>query len=166
MFTAEPRSIVNFNVVDGVLSAKPVNDQQNVIIAIDLPLAFAYRMIELNCFFTQDVSDDWDPHCLLDVTNGIRNLGGFGRNQVHPAPWTQTIRRNTTGLMAVDFPVPRYIMQAVDGTAPTITFEASNNTADVGAAGTVDFLATFFEYEIEQVQMYPIHFPALVLERS
>ncbi len=167
MFTAQPRAIANFNVQGGVLSAKPLNDQQNVIIAIDLPIQFAYRMIEMNVHFQQDVAGDWDPACLLDVVNGIRNLGGFGRRQLHPGIWVNTIRRNTQGIMAIDFPVPRYIMQAIaPSTAPTITFEASNNTAAAALAGTVDFLATFYEYEIEQVQMYPVHYPTLTLERS
>ncbi len=166
MFTDEPRSIVNFNVFDGTLSAKPVNDTQNIVIAIDLPIAFAYRMIELNCVLFQDVADNWERGVLLDVTNAIRNLQ-TGQRQVHPSNSISTVRRNTTGIWAVDLDVPRYIMQAVQpAVAATITFEASNNNAVVGAAGTINFFASFFEYEIEQAMMYPIHYPRLTLERS
>lgn len=166
MFTAEPRAIVNFNVFNGVVSAKPSNDQQNIVIALDLPFQFAYRMIELTCHVFQDVAGDWSTSTLLDVTNAIRQLEQ-GTVQRHPGTSTIGTRRNVQVFWAIDMTVPRYIMQSTrPGVSPTITFEAGNDNASAGAAGTVNFYASFFEYEIEQVQMYPIHYPALVLERS
>ncbi len=166
MFTAEPRAIITFNIFNGTISAKPVNDTQNLVIALDLPVAFAYRMIELNCVLTQDVANDWERGVFLEATNAIRTLEA-GSVQRHPGNSISTVRRNLTGMWLIDLDVPRYIMQAVrPGIAVTMTFEASNNNATVGAAGVVNFYASFFEYEIEQAIMYPIHYPALTLGRS
>ncbi len=166
MFTGEPRAIVNFSLSSTAISLKPVNDQQNIVVALDLPVAFAYRMIELNCSITQDVADDWNRGVFLEVTNAIRNLA-LGATHRHPGNSISTVRRNTTGMWAIDLDVPRYIMQALRPTvAPVITFEAGNENAAAGTAGTIEFFASFFEYEIEQSVMYPIHYPALTLERS
>lgn len=166
MFTSEPRAMVNFNVFAGTVSAKPVNDQQSVAVAIDLPIAFAYRMIELTCTVSQDVAPDWERGCFLEVTNGIRALEA-GSVQRHATNSIATIRRTTTGMWIVNLDVPRYIIQSVrPQITPTITFEATNNNAGVGAAGVINFFASFFEYEIEQSIMYPVHNPVLTLGRS
>lgn len=166
MFTAEPRAIVNFNVFNGTLSAKPLSDQQNIVVLVDLPLAFAYRMIELNCSISQDVADDWDRGVFLEVTNAIRSLEP-GSVERHPGTNTSLVRRNVTGVWAIDFPVPRYIMQALrPNVAAAMSFEAGNQNAAAGSAGVINFYASFLEYEIEQVQMYPVHFPWLQLQRG
>lgn len=165
MFTAEPRAIVTFRVVQGVVSLKPATDQQNVLVAIDLPFQFAYRMLELNAVLIQNTADDWLAVAMLEITNAIRSLP-LGSVTRHPVPVSQTVRRNTTLLWMADMSVPKYIMQSIaPGIAPTITFEAGNNDTAAATAGTLDFYASFLEYEIEQVQMYPIHYPSLTLER-
>jgi len=50
--------------------------------------------------------------------------------------------------------------------APTITYKASNPNAAVGAAGTVNCLITWLEYDIEQAERYPLFWPTMVYTRT
>ncbi len=166
MFTALPRSVVTFTVQTGVVTAKPINDQQVLLVAIDLPLEFAYRMLELNCSLLQDVATSWEPVAHLEITNGIRNLEQ-GLATRHPTTVVSLPRRAALNMWLTDMVVPSYVMQANrPGIMPTITFEATNVQDPAGAAGTVQFYASFLEYEIEQVQVFPVHSPTLTYGRN
>lgn len=171
--TAIPRAIVTFNILNGVISAKPLNDTAELVISLILDGNFAYRWIELVWSLTQDVAFNWNNRQYLELTNSIRNLE-IGATQHHvvvsddvtvvPGPSERIIARAQQFVSNI----PRYIIQtpAVNPQAtPVITFKASNENVAVGAAGTSNFLASFYEYDIEQVEMYPIHFAALTLER-
>lgn len=171
--TAIPRAIVTFNILNGVISAKPVNDTAELIIGIGLDGNFAYRWIELVWSLTQDVAFNWNSRAYVELTNAIRNLE-ISATQHHvvvlddvtvvPGPSERIIARGQQFVTNI----PRYIIQtpAINAAAtPVVTFKASNENVAVGAAGTTNFLASFYEYDIEQVQMYPIHYAALTLER-
>jgi len=45
-------------------------------------------------------------------------------------------------------------------------YVATNSNVDVGAAGTVNFLATFLEFDIEQAQRFPLHWPFMTYARA
>ncbi len=168
--TAIPRSIVTFNILNGVISAKPLNDTAELIIGLSLEPNFAYRWIDLMWSLDQDAAFDWNNRGYIEITNGIRNLEA-GMTQRHvvvmddvtvvPGPSERIIAR--TG---VD-PVVRYIIQTtqISGSAPIITFKASNETAAAALAGTTNFYCSFYEYDIEQVETYPVHYAQLVLDR-
>ncbi len=173
LFTAIPRSIVTFHILNGVVDAKPVNDQQELIIGLSLDSAFAYRWIDLAFHLSQDVAHDWNARGYLEITNGIRNLE-VGMTQNHVIVMDDIVvvpgaSERLTARTGVD-PVVRYIIQVPPnsplGAAPIITMKASNETAAVGAAGTCNFYASFYEYDIEQVEMYPVHIASLVLSRG
>ncbi len=168
--TAIPRAILTFHLTGGVISAKPLNDTAELIISLDLDANFAYRWIDLFWDLTQDAAFDWNARSYIEITNGIRNLpSGFTLRHpvvndditVVPGPSERIMAR--TG---VD-PVIRYIIQTTvaSGFAPIITFKASNETAAAALAGTTDFYASFYEYDIEQVETFPIHYAQLVLDR-
>ncbi len=170
-YTAIPRAIVTFNILNGVISAKPVNDTAELIISIVLDGNFAYRWVDLAFHLSQDVAFNWNARGYVELTNAIRNLE-ISATQNHvivlddvtvvPGPSERLIAR--TG---VD-PVVRYIIQtpAVDPTAsPVITCKFSNENVAVGAAGTTNFYASFLEFDIEQVEMYPVHYSSMVLQR-
>ncbi len=172
MFTAIPRAIVTFHILNGVIDAKPVNDQQELIIGLSVDSAFAYRWIDLAFHLSQDVAHDWNARGYLELTNAIRNLEP-GMTQNHVVVFDDVVvvpgaTERLTARTGVD-PVVRYIIQvppsSAVGSAPIITFKASNETAAVGAAGTCNFYASFYEYDIEQVEMYPTHYAQLTLHR-
>ncbi len=171
--TAIPRAIVTFSILNGVISIKPVNDQQELIIGISLDGNFAYRWIDLMWSLDQDVAFDWNTRGYLELTNAIRNLE-LGMTLRHvvvlddvtivPGAGERIMAR--TGVDPV--PAMRYIIQtpaAFPASSPIITFKATNQTAAAGVAGTTNFYASFYEYDIEQVEMYQMHYASLTLDR-
>ena len=169
MFTAMPRALVQFHVITGTLSAKPVNDSQELQVIMDLPIEFAYRMVDGILTINQDVANDWENTGYLEVTNAIRGMPP-GQVNRHLITATDTVRFSPAvaqQLSVVD-KLPTYIMQSnrqgVAAGGPD--WRMINLNAGVGAAGTIEFYATFFEYDIEQVQMFPVHFPTLTYARA
>ncbi len=170
-YTAIPRAIVTFHILNGVISAKPLNDTAELIVSIVLPQNFAYRWVDLAFHLSQDVAFDWNARAYVELTNAIRNLEiGMTMNHVVVLDDVTVVPGPTERLMArtgVD-PVVRYIIQtpaANPQASPVITMKASNETAAAGAAGVFNFYASFYEFDIEQVEMYPVHFSTLTLSR-
>ncbi len=171
--TAIPRAIVTFEVNAGVISAKPLDDTAELIIGMSVDFSFAYRWIDLMWSLDVDAAFDWNNRAYLEITNAIRNLGNFTLRHVVvcddvtvvPGPSERIIAR--TGVDPV--PGMRYIMQVIPGSAagagPIITFKASNETAAASLAGTTNFYASMYEYDIEQVETFPIHYAQLTLDR-
>ncbi len=171
--TAMPRAIVTFNILNGVISAKPLNDTQELIIGMTLDGNFAYRMVDINWSLIQDVANDWLNRGYLELTNAIRNLE-LSATQRHVMVFDDLTRIPTpTEMIALRgnetvSDIPRYVIQtpSVNPTAtPVITFKATNNTAAAGAAGTTNFYASFLEFDIEQAERFPIHWPSMTLSR-
>ncbi len=168
--TSLPRAIVNFNILNGTIDAKPVNDQQELIVGMTLPSEFAYRMLDMTVSLIQDVANDWSPRAYFELTNSIRNLE-VGATERHVVIIEDLIRIPTPVEMWIArvpawHALPRYIIQARTQTAtPVITFKATNQNAAVGAAGTINFFVSYFEYDLEQVEMFPVHSPLLVFDR-
>ncbi len=172
--TAVPRAIVTFNILNGTIDAKPVNDQQELIIGMTLDGQFAYRWIDLAFSLIQDVANDWQSRGYVELTNAIRNLEA-GSTQRHVIIFDDLIRIPTPVEMlasrapsALVSDIPRYVIQtpaSSAGASPVITFKATNQAAAVGAAGTCDFYASFYEYDIEQAERFPLHYANLVLQR-
>lgn len=168
--TAMPRALVNFALLSSTVAAKPLNDQHELILSINLPREFAYRMVDLTVTLFQDTADDWVANGYLEVTNGIRGLQA-GSTERHSVILDQGLKRVPTAIemwIAVSVPsrLPTYIIQAQDGIAPVMTFKAANRTAAASAAGALDCLFTFLEYDIEQAQLFPVHWPSMVYTRT
>ena len=159
-----PRAIVNYNLLNGVISAKPVNDTQELTISLVFEQNFAYRFLEMTCSLTQDVANDWSLGCYLEITNAIRNTEQ-GSTQRHVFVLQDIFRPGSSeawiARSVAQDNSPRYLIQTLPSTqaAPVVVFRANNQTADVGAAGTVNFYCSFLEYDIEQVERFPVHWP-------
>ncbi len=169
-YSAIPRAIVTFNILNGVITAKPVNDTAELIIGLTLDTSFAYRWIDLAWDLTQDVAFNWNNRGYIEITNAIRNLeNGMTVRYVVVMDDVNIVPTAAQRIMArtgVD-PLVRFIIQTTQesGFAPVITFKASNENVAVGAAGTTNFYCSFYEYDIEQVEMYPVHYAQLQLQR-
>lgn len=169
-YTAIPRAIVNFSVSGGTVSAKPLNDTQETQVSIVLDFRFAYRLVDLTQTILQDVANDWGSIPYLEVLNAIRRVP---QGTVMRFPWN-LVDSFTSAAAELNMvrpidgrPAPRAILQGTVGgqISPVITFKTFNLTAAAGAAGTIDFWAAFLEFEIEQVERFPIHYPVTVYER-
>lgn len=174
-YTAIPRAIVNFNILNGVIDAKPLNDTEELIIGIGLDGNFAYRWVDLNFSLIQDAANDWLNRAYIEVTNGIRNLEASA-TQRHvvtlddltriPVPTEMVAARAPAGQSVSD--LPRYVIQTNppgSTSSPVITFKATNNTAAAALAGTCNFFASFYEYDIEQAEAFVLNNPQTVFIR-
>jgi len=163
LYTAMPRALVYFTVVNSTIPAKPASDQQNIQVATDLPTEFAYRMVSAIIDIRQDVADDWDANGIFEVTNAMRSqeLGQINRHAITSSLANTFAPIIPERMYRVD-PIPTYIMQSLQrNVAPTLDFRLSNQGADAGATGFIQFFASFLEYDLEQVQMFPPLFPQL-----
>ena len=163
-----PRAMLNFEANSAVLDAKPVNDQQTLTVSMVLPLEFAYRLVDASVTIDQDVANDWEVNPHFEVLNGIRGLppGAVNRHPWILAP-SHRAAFNEVALITPRAPrQPGYVIQSLrPGIAPSVLLRANNGNADVGAAGLVFAYFAFLEYDIEQAQRFPVHYPVQVYER-
>ncbi len=163
MQTAIPRAILTFTVVEAAVAVKPVNDQYTGQVIITLPTTFAYRMIESLWAIQQDESPNYQPDGICQINNAMRGQA-LGQSNVHPMGSVPTLTFATIGGERVWQlnRVPTYIIQSLrQNVAPGVDFRVVNVTAAAAAAGTTNFMCSFYEYDIEQVQMYPPLVPTL-----
>ncbi len=169
--TGMPRAIVNYSVIQGAVSAKPDADQQELTVSCVFQTTFAYRYADLHAAVVQDVANAWEPRAYLEIVNAIRNIApGSVQRHVYVLEDLTIVPgagEGWTARVAAEANTPRYVIQTLPGSqaAPVVTFKASNQATAVGAAGTLDFVASFFEYDIEQVERFPIHWPATTWAR-
>ncbi len=167
-WTAMPRALVNFT-VDGVLSAKPLNDSQEVNVSIVLPREFAYRWLSANVFIVQDVAIAWTNGTYLEVLDGVRGLP-VSTVQRWPLLAGQAFERIPTATPMLiwrwDEVVPTDVLQARNGISPTIVFKATNQAVSAGAAGEFNATFSLLEFDIEQAQRFPMHWPQMVYNRT
>lgn len=172
--TSMPRAIVTFSILNGVISIKPLNDTQELIISVTLPGNLAYRFLDLAWSLIQDEANSWRTVAYMELTNAIRGLE-VGATQRHPIVINDTTRIPTPVEMwmadsrsSQPAGLPRYVIQTNprgSPGSPVITFKAMNDTAAAAVAGTTNFYCSFMEFEIEQAELYPLHWPSLTYER-
>ncbi len=164
-FSPWPRAIVNATVFNGAVSAKPVNDLLEMQIRVDLDPKFAYRFFDFDINLIQDTAFDWETNAFIEVVDGVRSVaaGNARRHRVQLLEITDSV---ATGQMWVSngaaFTGPRYIIQATEGNAIFFNFFAVNLNVAVGAAGSLNSLFRFWEYEIEQAEWFALHYAQMV----
>ncbi len=168
-FTSMPRALVNYQITDGVVSAKPLNDTAETQVSIVLDFRFAYRLVDLTQHIIQDEANSWMPVAYLEITNAMRGMPAAVTSR-HAWSLADSLT-SAAGEMSVARPLnaeagPRYVLQSVlQGIAPTITFKSFNITATAALAGTLSFMASFMEFDLEQVEGFPVHWPIPVFVR-
>ncbi len=160
-----PRAIANFSVLNGAVSAKPVNDQLEMQISVVLDPTFAYKMFDWNISVQQDTAFQWDDRAFIEVVDGVKNLPG-GNQQRHAVALVDVNDSIATGQMWIansDTNIPRYVIQASGGNTIFWNFFAINTNNNVGAAGSLNCNFRFWEYEIEQVEYYALHYATMTV---
>lgn len=166
-----PRAMVNFTVLDGVISAKPTNDQAELTIQVVLPGTFAYRLVDFTVSLVQDLADDWIAKAYIEIQNGVKNLPTLS-TQRHSCG-IDKMRKVTGGAQtkmwiardASNRSPPGYLIQANHNETADFSFIAVNEDAAAAAAGTCDALFTFFEYELEQAEYVALYYAGLAFSR-
>jgi len=170
-YTALPRALVNFTLQEEAISAKPINDDYELRLTITLDPTFAYRFVDFAANVVQDTAADWVNRGYLEVENGIRNLPALTRMRHAVALEKNLIEFTSEVEMWVARYIsaqsmPRYILQAQDPRLPIqFSFNTANTADPAAAAGTVDCLFAFYEYEIEQAQYVAMHYAETVYDR-
>ncbi len=164
--TAIPRGLKSFVVRGAVLAAKPVNDTELLVISWTLPGGFGYVLNELHLNIVVDVADDWNNrgHLRMSQTS-IANRDfdyripidflSFSQNGTTTGVRSSKVQSGTLTRVPI---VPR-------STGSTAQLSFTNTNAAVGAAGTVDAVISFFEYDLEQIAWFPAHIAAAVITR-
>lgn len=169
-FTSIPRALLNFALTDAVIDAKPVNDQEELIVSMTLDTEFAYRLVDFCASLVQDTANDWTPTSYLEISSALRGIPTTQVNR-HAFTLNDTIRVPQGGEMWIARPLdthamPRYVIQnPTSASGPVVTYKATNQNAAVATAGTFNCFFSFLEFDLEQVERFPVHWPIPVYSR-
>ncbi len=174
LWSSIPRAIVHFSVVDGTLDAKPINDDQHLRISAALPGGFAYQLIQLAATVTQDVAFSWATSPLLRCVNWTTDLGStehivLSASDVHElvdaSAVVPVISLRLGPNQAGAFSFGRQPIYNTSGALASFSLLWANESDPAGAAGTVDFVMSFLEFDLTQVLRYTMQSPVPTLSR-
>lgn len=161
-----PRGLKSFVVRDGVLALKPVNDTELLSISFTLPAGFGYVLAEVHLNIEQDRAADWESSGLLLLSNidsahadmSYRQpLGFVSVSNGGTALDVRATRLNSGTLSRIP------IFPAQSGVFTSLRF--SNLTATAAAAGNVNAVCSFWEYDLEQLVYFAAHMATNVVGR-
>lgn len=155
-----------FTVAGGTLAAKPVNDQELLTITMNLPIGFGYILAEIHLNINVDTADDWNEFAELIVSNPTIQTAGVD----YRLPIAMANTSNDAAALNVRTSnIPAGVLSRI----PIIPAQASvftqirytNLAAAVQAAGTVDAVVSFWEFDLEQISYFAAHSAMNVLTR-
>ncbi len=145
---------------------QPVNDTLLLSVGFTLPGGFGYVLNEVHMNIEVSVADDYDSEAILRLSRTSPQLGLFDYLQV--MPFNLGGRNGTTRNTRATSPQVGNLTRTpiIPGsTGATSTLSCQNLQTNVGTAGTVNAVISFWEYDLEQIAYYPIHAPAGVYSR-
>ena len=171
-----PRGLRTFDTYLATLDAKPINDDQTLIVTTgNLSLNFGYRLAHLYCSFDQDVAFSWNNEGTLDILNGIPSVAGTTiqrfvltlRDIVIPgtAADEREIARMDHGGSPFDPNQPLWRAFITAGTTQSVSMRFTNSADPAGAAGEVTAGIHLWEYELEALHRWPVNAGIPVTQR-
>jgi len=171
MWGAIPRGFVHF-ALDGVtLDAKPINDDQHLRISGVLPAGFAYQFVQIGLTIQQDVAASWASRVIMRMVNWTPNatagnhlvfsLEGASEFADAAAVTPVEVMRG----LETRHSLSHQVIFRQDQVAISFSVLAVNETDPAGAAGTIDFLASFLEFDLAQAVRYGVQTPLPTLSR-
>ncbi len=164
--SAIPRGLKSFVVTGNTLPAKPINDTHLVTFSFTLPGGFGYIFnefqINLQCDRAQDFEDEGEWR--LSQTS----LANEGFDYRFPVPFITHSQNGTDlGVKGTRSIPGTYTRTPIvpRGTGATQTFHFSDLQAAAAAAGNIDCLCSFWEYDLEQLAWFYAHSAANVATR-
>lgn len=161
LWSAIPRGLQSFVVDTGALDAKPINDDQLVVLTATLPNNFGYVMADAGLNLAQDRAVDWQANSTVNLQNFFQATTDISVGLSYT--WHQGFKAdldNTIILMDVRQPWPAFPMVAPRGTSGIlVVISAFNGNATAAAAGTVNSFISFWQFDLEQLRKYPINSP-------
>ncbi len=173
MWSPIPRGMLHF-ALDGVaLDAKPEGDQQHLRISGVLPQGFAYQFVQIGMSIEQDVAANWQSRPMMRIVNWTPDtIAGVhlvfvledsfefaDAGAVSPVTVLRGLGEEGS------HPLAKQIMFQPGRGIMSFSLLAVNEVAAVGAAGTVDFQASFLEYDLNQAVRFGLQTPMPTLSR-
>ncbi len=150
-----------------VLALKPVNDTELLSIAGTLNPGFGYVLAEAHCNISQDRAQDWNGFGQLRISQPSPELDGFDYRM--PMQFSNYSQDGTTLGVTSTRGGGTYSLLHTPIVPPTggSTFSMSfaNLAAAAAAAGVVDAVVSFWQYDLEQLQFFPVHVATGVYSR-
>ncbi len=172
MWGAIPRGFVHFTLDGATLDAKPINDDQHLRISGVLPAGFAYQLMQIGMTLNQDVAASWSVRPIMRMVNWTPNAvagvhvvfaweNAFEFADASAVQPVKVLRAFDTSQQ----PLGNQIIFSSGVAAISFSFLAVNESDPAGAAGTVDFKASFLEYDLTQATRFGIQTPLPVSVR-
>ncbi len=130
-----------------------------------LPLGFGYVLNEMGFFIEVDTASDWESTMMMRISRASPQLGLFDYLEViaFNLGGRNGVSNNTRSAAPISSQLPRTPI-IIDSTA-VHGLTATNLQAAVGAVGTFNAMISFWEYDLEQIQYFPVHAPVGVYSR-
>ncbi len=149
-----------------VLAVKPVNDTELVVVQWTLPGGFGYILNELHMNIEVDVASNFTAAAVYRSSLPNPALGAFDYLQVLEFAnggrnGTVNNLRSTRVGAGILSRVP--ILPGSGGATQALS--CHNLNVAVGAAGVINAVISFWEYDLEQLAWYPAHSAANVVTR-
>ncbi len=138
-----------------VLAVKPVNDTMLLTVSFTLPGGFGYVLNEAHANIVVDVAEAFENVAQLRISQPSQALADFDYRM--SLPFQATSQDGvTTGVRATRIN-SGFLARTpiVPVTGATASLSMTNLAAAAGAAGTIDAVISFFEYDREQLVWYP-----------
>ncbi len=156
----------SFVVREAVLALKPINDTELLSVSWTLPAGFGYLLAEAHLNIVQDRAADWEGEGYLLLANSSQ------ANNNYDYKMPLQFRNMSNGGVSLDLRASRNNAgtltrtPVVPGSLGTLTsFRFSNLSATAAAAGVVNALCSFWEYDLEQLAWFPTHSATNVVGR-
>ncbi len=149
-----------------VLALKPINDTLLLTVSWTLPPNFGYILNEMYLNIIVDKAFEWRDTGQYRLSQASSATAGASyRVPIEFALASNAAAGTTlrmTRIRAGELPRTPIVTQQV-GTTAVMAF--TNENANAEAAGTVDAIISYWEYDLEQLQNYPPHSAANVVTR-
>lgn len=148
------------------LAAKPVNDTELLTVGWTLPGGFGYVLNEMHFNIEVDTASDWETTVVWRLSQPNPQLQGM--DYLHVIQFALGGRNGLAELVRSTGQISAQMVRTPlipRSTGSTQAMSASNLKAAVQAAGEVNFVASFWEYDLEQIQYFPVHAPVGVYSR-
>lgn len=149
-----------------VLAVQPVGDTILVSVGFTLPQGFGYLLNELHMNIEVDVADDYDSEAVWRLSRSSPQLGLYDYLEV--MPFNLGGRNGLTRLVRSTNPQVGNLSRTpiIPGTTgATQTLSCQNLQTNVGAAGVINAVISFWEYDLEQIAYFPVHTATNVVGR-
>lgn len=168
LWTAIPRGLTTFFVDAQVLDAKALNDDAILRLTATLQPNFGYVFADWSLQIDQDRAADWGNQATVNFQSFLRIPGAnsvalqmtwFDDFSVHELSSTSKVVRHLN--RHPSFPM----INTAGDSGIRVTLGAFNAVDTAALAGVVNAFATFWQFDLEQIQKYPVNMAVHTIHR-